>query len=353
VTRAVVLVTERARRYLEAEVLARGAALEQLHTVVGADVLPALGVEVRVLRGQGGKAVVDEESAGFLEALGDALWGAARELTGRPEPVVFALGGSRRRAGTAAMTTVFSLLGRRRDACVEVRLDRRAAKGAPGFFFPEQSKRRIALAGGGTLDARDAEVHVEDVPLPRLRRALPDLNAGSFAQAVALGQRHLDAQEPPELVVNLAEGSATIGGRELERGTARVLWLATLAQARLEDPAADGGWVPSDELAPLQAIVARCLKTEWIFDVKHGLVRFLRDGEPRGYALETAGFKALATLRNQTKTRLEHFAKRHFREHLRVLVPEATKTHEAGEQVYRQRLALPADFIRIEEPRNS
>ena len=347
---AVVLVTDRARYYLEAEVLAPGRALAELHAVVGADVLPAGGVEVRVLRGPGGDAIADADADGYPEALGDALWHAARDFTRRPEPLVFVLGGGKRHTGTAAMTTVFSLLGRRRDLCVDVRLNARTAGGASGFTFPEQPKRRVVLDGGGTVDARKLEIRVEDVPLPRLRRVLPELDAGSFAQAVVLGQRQLDAQEPPELFVNLSEGSATIGGRELERGTARVLWLATLARARLADPTPDGGWVLSDEMGSLQETVALCLKTDWLFDVKHGLVRFLRDGEPRGYALDTAGFKALATLRNQTKTRLERFTKRHFREHLRLLVPEATKSHEAGQQVYRQRLALPADFIRIEGP---
>jgi hypothetical protein len=80
------------------------------------------------------------------------------------------------------------------------------------------------------------QVQLAEVPLSRLRRLLGDVRADSFSQAVMLGQRFLDALAPPELVVDLAEGSLRIGGVEMERGTARVLWIATLAQARLPDP---------------------------------------------------------------------------------------------------------------------
>jgi CRISPR-associated protein (TIGR02584 family) len=344
VERATVLVTERARKYLESEVLAPGAALDDLHRVLGPEVLPRAGIEVRNLVG------VDDESEAYAAALGDALWVAAKEATRRPEPVVFALAGGRRHATTAAMTTVFSLLARRRDRCFAVRVSDRAAEGGSGFYFPGQSRRMVPLPGGGVLDASTVQVRLEEVQLPRLRRLLADLRGDSFAQAVMLGQRSLDALSPPELVVNLAEGSLSIGGIELERGTARVLWLATLAQARLDDPDPEGGWVASDQMGPFQDLVERCASTEWIGDVRHRLVRFLRGQEFPGFTLDRAGFIALGTLRNQSRTAILRFVRKHYRQHEHLLVPEATKSHASGEQVYRQRLALPADLIRIIDP---
>ena len=99
-----------------------------------------------------------------------------------------------------------SLFGREQDRVSHV-LVAPPFEYLPDFFYPTKKRGQvvITLPNGETVDAADAQVTLAEIPVVRLRQALPPAllsGPGSFTDAVRAAQR---AVRPPELSIDLSE----------------------------------------------------------------------------------------------------------------------------------------------------
>lgn len=201
----VVTQSEHARDYLKAEVLGPGGAWAQLRAQH-----PEVPPEAKLQHVQ---ATVDKRGEAFAESLFQAFL----EAQAANEAVLLALSGGRWRGNTAYCTTVFQLLARPEDLLVDVRLSLPAAEGGTGFFFPTQPRQHLLGGKRGVkpFRARDVEVLLAEVKVPRLRPLLGASLRGSYAQALAHSAEALVRSAPPQVRLDLHHGRLEVNGQEL------------------------------------------------------------------------------------------------------------------------------------------
>ncbi len=148
-----VVANARAEAFLQREVLAPGAALDQL--VDALHIAPPAVTLHRVESEGTGRPVPDDAHPADGDLWRSKLWTAARlALQDAGEgAAVFALVAGRRRTMTAMETVIAQLLARPQDLVVDVRVGERAAEGGSGFFFPEQLQQLIE-GPEGAFEAR-------------------------------------------------------------------------------------------------------------------------------------------------------------------------------------------------------
>jgi CRISPR-associated protein (TIGR02584 family) len=342
VREAFVVVDSEARHFFDDEVLAAGAALDELHEVLGPAVFPRDGIHVREAR-IGGELLADDRDPADARVYADVAWHAARDAVAAAgaRAVVFALVGGRRRTITALATVTAQLLARPADLCVDVRLGDERVAGGSGFFFPEQ-KGQLVLTPRGPVRAAEVEILLVDVRLPRLRGLLTAGDLASYEEALAAGQRAIDAALPSRLTIDLVAGTAEIDGLPLGASEGELVWLATLATARLDG--ADG-WVASGDTAPLAQLLSACAAYGWSARIKSKALRTLMGEVHDGY--DADGMDAdLAKLRADAKRRLAAFCRAHRPAAARWLVPAARKAWHDGALTSFQRLpAAPEQLL--------
>lgn len=237
---AFLLTYARGVHYLEREFLAPGGALDQLHTVLGRDVLPRDALHLhRALDATGAPHDDDWEPAHTL-AWNEARWRtalAALDAAGN-DPVVFTLLGGRRRSMSALDAVVFQLLARPQDRLLDVRVSDARVEGGSGFFFPDQRDPLVRTRGGELVDARSVAVRLVDLPVPKLRRLLGERAPTTYADALARTGVAVE-HTPPMLSVDLKARHAHVGEHLLKLSEPRFAWYATLACAR-RDAVGDG-----------------------------------------------------------------------------------------------------------------
>lgn len=249
VREAFVLTSARGRVWLDRELLAPGAALDQLRAVLGDAVPSRERIHVHVAPCE------DEIAPGDADTWNDSRWQhatAAIRAAGET-PVVFALAAGRRRTSAAITTVMFQLLARQRDRLVDVRIGDRRVEGArAGFYFPEQPRQALHVEGDAVA-ARSVAVHLVELRVPRLRRLLAGKALATWSDALAAGQRVIEEVPAVELAFDLAAGSVVLNGSPIKFQEAEFIWLATLAAARANDVE---GWVWGDDYAPVLAVLA-------------------------------------------------------------------------------------------------
>jgi hypothetical protein len=323
-----VLLGERASAHFEQEVLGPGGAYVQLRAQVGERLPRELGREV-------------------VEAgAGEAGWRWARTLTARPEPVRFAVFAGRHRRAALEAATAFNFLGRQRDEFLEVSLGVRGAEGVTGFYFPKQAGGPVRFPDGSVHDPSTLEVELEQVPLPRLRRLLPDLVEATWESVSVLGQRWLDGLGAPELVVDLEAGTARVGHVPVKLAPLPLAWLAALARARVQGE--EDGWLYSDSSAAVAEVLAACSGQPWVVDSTTKVLRRLVEEGPAGVDEDAAARAYLGRVRQVVKQKLGAVARKHFPLHLKALVPEVGQGHSHGGPDHRQRLPLSPESIHVQ-----
>ena len=206
---AVVVVDREAASFLESELLAEGAALDQLRGVLGDRVVSRERLRVQCVVDHAGELFDDDLAPDAAAAYARHVWEAARAaiaLAG-DRPVVFALAAGRRRTMTALATVSAELLARPGDLCLDVRVSDPRVEGGTGFFFPEQLAQMI-LTSRGLVRAAEVEVRLVDVALPRLASLLQKEDLTTYASALEAGQRAIDRGPMPRLTVDLVTGTA-------------------------------------------------------------------------------------------------------------------------------------------------
>ena len=343
VREAFVVVDSEARHFFDDEVLAPGAALDELHAALGADVLPRDAIRVREARAAG-QLLADDRDPADARVYAEVAWQAARDAVAAAgtRPLIFALVGGRRRTVTALTTVMAQLLARPADPCVDVRLGDERVAGGTGFFFPEQAGQ-VVLTPRGAVRASEVEIVLVDVRIPRLRGLLTAADLASYEEALAAGQRAIDAALPARLAIDLVAGVAAIDGLPLGASEGELVWLATLATARLSG---EDGWVASGDTAPLAKVLAACAAYGWSTRIKSKALRTLMGETHDGYDAE--GMDAdLAKLRADAKRRVAAFCRAHRPAASSALVPASRKAWKDGALTSFQRLPASREQLTV------
>ncbi|MBI2375482.1 MAG: hypothetical protein HYV07_15915 [Deltaproteobacteria bacterium] len=330
VVEAHLVVDERGRRFIDADLLGDGAALEHLDAKLGPAVLARGDVFVHEARTPDGRWIADESNPVQQVAYAETLWRAARLAIQRAgaRQVVFGLVSGRKRTTPALVATCFQLLARRVDRLLDVRLSDGRVDGFGDLFFPEQDE--VVVVGSATIDPRTVSVRLVELELPRLSGLIspaPD----TFVAAKDASQRSIDLASPPGVVVHLGDGSATANGERIPLSEAELVWFAFLAHARKSS--ADG-WALAgqDGHDALREFLRRL--GPWVDRVKTKPLERLRNGE---YVPD----EDLRNLRGKTVQKLKRWCASTHPEFSPWLVPRV----RGGRW---QRLELPEERIRIE-----
>jgi CRISPR-associated protein (TIGR02584 family) len=345
--RALFLVVDHAGLdYLQHEVLAPGAALDELQDVLGRVAVGAglhdLHIETRLVQGQGG-APLDDEDPAHADRYNAAVWEQARAATvaAGDGTVVFALTAGRRRTMTAMSTMAFQLLARAQDVCVDVRVSDPRAEGGSGFFFPTQRAQALTSRAGVPFLANHVRVQLVDVVLPRLRGLLGDHELASYSGALAAGQAAVDAASPPQLVVDLVAGEVRVDGTRVPFSTSEFAWFAALALARRRGD----GRIETHDFTTLRQIMTRPDKCTWVSLVSDPLSAVLASAKG-GLVDDTDLALDLAKLKANTRKRMQTWCRAHRPAWEPLLVPLITKRHHPDTGLtYFQQLPLAGGHV--------
>ncbi len=328
---------ERANHWLTEEFFAGDRPLDQLRAVAADPTLADLRLHHAVL--PDGTPIEDDADLGAASAFVEALWAAVTRAQAESEaPVVLALVGGSRRTLAAHSVVAFQLLARPQDRLVDVRVSLKWAREPRSrFYFPEQLSPATLAApsgpeGGGAL-ARDVEVSLVPVPVPRLRRLLAPEALASFAAALAAGEEAIASG--PEPTVTLAGDTAAIqvGSVLVPLSYDQLLWFSALAVARRRHH--DDGWLNVTDTVLVQAVHDACRKAwGWRAGQLSDAWEFAQDFEERA--------KRLGPIRTRLRLRLACALRGHpHRDHV---VPQ--KRRQRGQACERigcspSRLSLP------------
>jgi len=131
------------------------------------------------------------------------------------------------------------------------------------FYYPTPYDHPIHSKRGDkeiTVDARNAQVDLADIPFVRLREGLPErLRRGQagFSRVVAIANRSL---EVPYLLLNVPQRQAWVDDEPLDLGATEFVFLLWLAERALRDEAATD-WSTPDMAAEFLAVAARVLNS--------------------------------------------------------------------------------------------
>lgn len=130
-----------------------------------------------------------------------------------------------------------SLFGRAQDRLSHV-LVAEPFESSWDFFYPTPYSRVVATRDEKLIDTREARVTLAEIPFVRLRDGIPGrLQQGQagFAETIAAAQR---AQQPPELVLDLAGRRIQVAGEPLALEPRVLAFYSLMARRRLagQDP---------------------------------------------------------------------------------------------------------------------
>ena len=340
-----VLESQRSAEYLP-ELTAPGAALDQLRDRLG-PVIPTAG-ELQLYRADTGQGLPEDEHAAALSAaLTEALWTAARgaQQGAGESPVIFALTGGRRRASTALQSVVFQLLGRAQDRLVDVRLSKPIAEGGTGFFFPEQLQQQLVgryRYSGQPFVARDVQILVETLDVPRLRPLLSPKDLRTFADAKLASEREIQAAAPPKVELDLHLGRVLVNGVKLPLSPGQFTLYACLLLALKEEQPLFG----SHDIPRIRAFF-KALPPDagWEVKLRGKALRQIADGaDSLSYAARETLSSAWTKLRDKLQNKCAA-AKAPAANY--YLVPQKKVLHEEGKNVHYWRLNLPAGCVAL------
>ncbi len=277
-----------------------------------------------------GERIEDDVSTDEARAWMQARWRnyrAAIDLAG-PDPVVFAIASNRQR--TVLTTSMFTLLARQQDACIDVRVSEPRVEGAKaGFYFPDQTEP--CADEDGLIDPTSVEVYLVELRLPRLRRLLQASQLETYDAALAATETRIDDAELPTLTVEWGAPPALhLNGQPLPLSPAQALWFSALALARHSGD----GWSDGLDRTWLEGALRRCQRAS----AQSHWRPFTNAYTPGD------GDAAFRRLRSVTRKAMLDFCKHRAVRGQHLVIP----THERVGQSTRQRIALPPGQIRLD-----
>ncbi len=186
---------------------------------------------IHAIRDADGRVLNDIRTPQDNEAAADFITERIRELTRIDRSAVHAsIAGGRKTMGFF-LGYAMSLYGRPQDKLSHVLISE-PFEGLPGFYYPTPYQSVIQPRDNktATLDAQDARVTLADIPFVRLREGLPQHlldGRASFSASVAAAQRAL---LPPQIRLDVANGTLQAGGTPVEIGPADLAFYLMLAR---------------------------------------------------------------------------------------------------------------------------
>ena len=227
--------------------------------------LPAIQFPVEnihILRDAGGKAMDDIRTPQQNTLAADFITETVRRLTEDPTTELHvSIAGGRKTMGYY-LGYALSLYGRPQDRLSHVLVSDPYETNRE-FYYPTPYDHPIHSKRGDreiTVDARNAQVDLADIPFVRLREGLPErLRKGQsgFSQVIATANRGL---EPPRLILNLADRQAWVDDARLDLGNTEFIFLLWLAERSSRDEAATD-WSTPAMVEEFLGVAARVLNT--------------------------------------------------------------------------------------------
>jgi CRISPR-associated protein (TIGR02584 family) len=227
--------------------------------------LPAIqfpAENIHILRDAGGKAMDDIRTPQQNTLAADFITETVRRLTEDPTTELHvSIAGGRKTMGYY-LGYALSLYGRPQDRLSHVLVSDPYETNRE-FYYPTPYDHPIHSKRGDreiTVDARNAQVDLADIPFVRLREGLPErLRTGQsgFSQVIATANRGL---EPPRLILDLAERQAWVDDTRLDLGNTEFIFLLWLAERASRDEAATD-WSTPAMVEEFLGVAARVLNT--------------------------------------------------------------------------------------------
>lgn len=227
--------------------------------------LPAIqfpAENIHILRDAGGKAMEDIRTPQQNTLAADFITETVRRLTeDSTTELHVSIAGGRKTMGYY-LGYALSLYGRPQDRLSHVLVSDPYETNRE-FYYPTPYDHPIHSKRGDreiTVDARNAQVELADIPFVRLREGLPErLRTGQsgFSQVIATANRGL---EPPRLILDLAERKAWVDDARLDLGNTEFIFLLWLAERALRDEAATD-WSTPAMVEEFLGVAARVLNT--------------------------------------------------------------------------------------------
>jgi CRISPR-associated protein (TIGR02584 family) len=180
--------------------------------------LPAIAFgeeSIHIVNGPDGKPLGDIVADADNVAVADFITERVRTITADPSASLHvSIAGGRKTMGFY-VGYALSLFGRTQDRLSHV-LVSSPFESLTDFFYPSPRTRVIHDRNGQALDARDARVHLGDIPFVRLRDGLPkDLLEGTATFSAAVAQAQI-ALAPPELRLDPATRTIEAAGKRFD-----------------------------------------------------------------------------------------------------------------------------------------
>jgi CRISPR-associated protein (TIGR02584 family) len=198
--------------------------------------LPAIAFgtkNIRVIKGPGGEPLDDILDEADNAAVADFITEEVRDVTADPNASLHvSIAGGRKTMGFY-VGYALSLFGRAQDRLSHV-LVSPPFESLKEFFYPAPRARLIRDANGLELDAKDARVHLGEIPFVRLRDGLPERileGRAHFSKAVAEAQKALP---PLALYLDPETRTVTVGGGTIALKPAEFAFYLMLARRRKE-----------------------------------------------------------------------------------------------------------------------
>ena len=188
---------------------------------------------VRLCR-RSGDPLADIRTVEDNEDAADGIMTLVREITADPNKELhLSLAGGRKTMGFYA-GYAFSLFSRPQDRLSHIMVSP-SFEFAPDFYYPalRRGETFIRTQSGELLDAATAEVTLSEIPIVRLRHALPpSLLHGEigFSESVRIAQQ---AFRFPELVIDLGSRKIRVGGRTITLPPTQLAFLVWFARRKI------------------------------------------------------------------------------------------------------------------------
>jgi|Deesub1362A_J573_1020465.scaffolds.fasta_scaffold00333_44 CRISPR-associated protein Csx14 len=148
------------------------------------------------------------------EAVGNLITDFIREKTRNMHSRLHCSLAGGRKTMSFYLGSALQLFGRPWDRLYHVLVTPEFESNPEFFYKPKKSK--ILKKNGRTLNTRDAEIHLAELPFIRLRDKI-SIHGKDFSELVREGQREIDiATIQPQIRVNLPERTIYIGGNLIE-----------------------------------------------------------------------------------------------------------------------------------------
>ncbi|WKN24012.1 CRISPR-associated ring nuclease Csm6 [Azotobacter vinelandii] len=189
---------------------------------------------IHSIQDRDGNGLDDIRSVRDNETAADYITNFIRQHTADENAALHvSLAGGRKTMGYYAGYAL-SLYGREQDRLSHV-LVTEGFEGHRDFYYPTRESQPIDRDGKPTLDARDADVILAEIPFVRLRQDIPEnLLKGhcSFGEAIDMAQR---AQQPHRLLIDLKNLEFKVGDISLNKmGGKDLAFFVWLLQRHLE-----------------------------------------------------------------------------------------------------------------------